>query len=278
MIRSSIHGNVALFITLYKIVKFVYAVTMSFKSQARLIFLSLVILLVEASLQAQNTKTLSKFSLITEINHPYVYYKEGSKELTGIAFDIITELLKRADIQADINVRPWLRAIRMLDESDNSCLFIMNRTAQREAKYTWVGPMLIGNYSLYKRPDSPIVINQVSDIEDYVVIGKTDGTALKDLKKEIDFQTVYTSSDEQSAKLLFHGRGDLWATGDMDGPMAIKNLGLPMPTLAFTRNKTDLSMGCSLKLLPSTLKKLQDAHDTMSDFRNNIVKKYISAK
>lgn len=239
--------------------------------------MSLVLItFLQGSIQAQNSTHQTLF--ITEINHPYVYYKNDKNELTGIAFDIVSELLKRAQINAEVQVLPWLRAVRMLDNTNNTCLFIMNRTAEREPKYTWVGPMLIGHLSIYKRPDSTIIIESLSDINQYTVIGKTDGIALKKLKAEIDFQALYTSSDEQSAKLLFRGRGELWATGNIDGPMAIKKLGLPMPTRVFKLNETDLSMGCSLKLTPATLKKLQDAHNSMADFNKATIEKYLTAE
>ena len=218
-----------------------------------------------------------RIDLITEINHPYVFYKEDTNELTGIAYDIIIELLKRSNIKAELKVMPWLRAIKMLDSTDNTCLFIMNRTPQREKKYTWVGPMLIGHLTVYKVPSSPIIINSIEDISKYMVIGKTDGIAIKDLLTKIDFKTLYTSSDEQSAKLLYRGRGDLWATGDMDGPMAIKRLDLPMPIAVYKRTPTDLSMGCSLKLTPGTLSKLTKAHDSMASFRKAVVDKYLSS-
>ncbi|PCJ48502.1 MAG: hypothetical protein COA74_08910 [Gammaproteobacteria bacterium] len=242
---------------------------------AKIILLASTLTLMLSSVRAEVTEKPISINLITEINHPYVFYKEDSNELTGLAYDLIIELLKRSNVKADVTVLPWLRAIKMLDSTDNTCLFIMNRTPLREKKYTWVGPMHLGYLTVYKVPSSPIVINSISDISQYLVIGKTDGIALRDLKEKIDFKALYTSSDEQSARLLYRGRGELWATGNVDGPMATKKLGLPLPIAVFQNTPTDLSMGCSLKLLPATLEKLIEANDSMSDFRKIIIDKYL---
>jgi len=187
---------------------------------------------------------------------------------------MINEIFRRAEIDTDLIVLPWLRAIKKLD-NDNTCLFIMNRTKQREHKYTWVGPMILGYLAVYKRPDSEIVINLVEDLKGLTIIGKIDGMAIQDLKSEVDFKVISTSSDEQSARLLYRKRGDLWTTGDIDDPMAIQRIKLPMPSLVFKRAKTDLSMGCSLNLAPEVLTKLKKAHDSMAEYRQITIKKYL---
>ena len=152
----------------------------------------------------------------------------------------------------------------------------MNRTAEREKKYTWVGPIILGHLALYKHPSSLLEIKSVSDIGQNIVIGKLDGLALNSLRSEIDVNALHTSSDEQSADLLYHRRGDLWVTGDIDGPMAIKRLGLPMPDLVFKRGVTDLSLGCSLKMETPTLARLKAAHDSMADFRKEVIGRYLT--
>jgi len=215
-----------------------------------------------------------QIALITEINHPYLYYKEGTKELTGIAYDMVMELMKRADIKYELKVLPWLRALRVLDNTDNSCLFIMNRTAERELKYQWVGPLVIGGIGIYKKPLSSIEITSLKDLKNYVVVGKEDSVSIKYLKDIFDAEVIKASSDEQAIKLLYHGRAQLWAAGIIDGPLAAKYLGLPKPEIAFKRGITDLSMGCSLNISPIQYKKLLKAYDSMEDFRKAVMKRY----
>jgi len=243
-------------------------------------FLTVFVLLIgsQAYIQAQEESHLDQsisISLLTEINHPYLFYKKESKELTGIAYEIVTELLRRANISGKIKVLPWMRAVRTLDNDDNSCLFIMNRTPERESKYTWVGPMILGHIALYQHQDSKLQINSIADIGRNRVIGKIDGLALKSLRREIIVNAVHTSSDEQSAELLFRRRADLWITGDIDGPMAISSLHLPKPKLVLKSDKTILSMGCSLNMLGSTLSRLKSAHNSMTEFRLKVIEKYI---
>jgi len=182
--------------------------------------------------------------------------------------------MKRADINYELKVLPWMRAIRNLDSTDNSCLFIMNRTAERELKYQWIGPLVIGGIAIYKQPSSTIEINSLKDLKDYIVVGKQDSVSIKYLKDVFNVKVLKASSDEQAIKLLYRGRAQLWAAGIIDGPLAAKYLELPRPEIAFRRGITDLSIGCSSNIPSSHYKKLLKAHDSMEDFRKSILDKY----
>jgi len=226
-------------------------------------------------IQAEDKKNQLSLILFTEINHPYVYYKEGTEQLTGIAYDIVSEMMIRAKIRPDIRVLPWLRALREVGKTDNACLFIMNRTAKREPKFHWVGPMIHGGVAIYKRPGSPIEINSIFDLKKHLIIGKRDGVSIQDLEARFGINILYTSSDEQAVKLLYQKRANLWAAGLIDGPLAAKAMNLPQPEIAFIRGKTDLSMGCSLNLSPEKLQTLQKAYKTMAEFTEKVINSYI---
>ncbi|MEL0037079.1 MAG: hypothetical protein VW882_11870 [Gammaproteobacteria bacterium] len=78
----------------------------------KLIAATLILVLslgVIAAENARSVKSNNQITLYTEINHPYVYYKQGTNELTGIAYEIVQETLKRTDLVANIEVMPWLR-------------------------------------------------------------------------------------------------------------------------------------------------------------------------
>lgn len=230
-----------------------------------------LVLLTPKTLMAEEPITMT---LYTEINHPYVYYKNNSKELTGIAYDMVLELAKRANIQPQIIVAPWLRAIRMLENNNDSCLFIMNKTKEREKKYQWIGPMIIGGIAIFKKPDSPIVINSMDDLQNYTVIGKVDSVSIQSLKEKYNIKLLEASTDEQAVTLLYHGRAPLLAAGIIDAPLAAKYLDYPKPVMAFKRGTVELSIGCSLNLPALKMNKLLDAYHSMNSFRQKILDKY----
>jgi len=214
-------------------------------------------------------------TLYTEINHPYVYHQEGSKKLTGIAYEIVTEMMKRTNLKAEIVVAPWLRTLRMHEQNDNSCVFVMNRTEKREKQYQWVGLIITGGLAIFKRPDSSIDINSLNDLKPYLLVGKTDSQSIYGLSDQYGIDIIEVDSDEKAIELLYHGRVELMAGGIIDAPLAAKYLGLPKPEIALKRGVALLSMGCSLNLDDLKMKKLINIHNSMTNYRNKILNKYL---
>jgi len=215
-------------------------------------------------------------TLFTEINHPYVYYKKNSRELTGIGYDIIQEIIKRTDLNVRIQVSPWLRLIKKQKEDPNSCIFVMNRTPQREDQYLWVGPLIMGGLALYKHQDSDIEIKSLSDIKNYTIVGKVDGIAIKDLDTKYGAKLIKAQTDETAAKMFAQKRADLWASGLKDAPLAARYLNLPQPVLAYKMSESDLSMGCSPDMQQSDYSQLVSAYGQIDDLREQIIASYMS--
>ncbi|MCP4935025.1 MAG: hypothetical protein GY927_12670 [bacterium] len=51
----------------------------------------------------------AEFKIVTGELPPYAYTKDG--QLSGVATDIVRELMRRVAFTDDIEVRPWMRAI-----------------------------------------------------------------------------------------------------------------------------------------------------------------------
>ena len=213
-------------------------------------------------------------TIYTEINHPYLFIDEKSGEHIGLGLELLNELMKRAELTPNIVVLPWMRAMKQHKEDSNSCLYIMNRTPERESKFEWVGPMITSGLALYVRPDSNLEIFSLRELKDYTVIGKVDSVSIEGLEEIYKAKVVVANSDEQAIKMFYKGRGDFWAAGRIDGPLAARYLGLPPPKLAMTRSTVDLSMGCSLELSVEKLSKLRKAHETMSEFTSELLENH----
>lgn len=219
----------------------------------------------------------TSITLYTEINHPYVYYKEGTTELTGIGYDIVQEMLKRTDLDVRIEVSPWLRLIRKQKDDPHSCIFVMNRTPQRETQYLWVGPLVMGGLALFKHQDSDIEITSMADIKHYSIVGKIDGIAIKDLDTKYGAKVIKAQTDETAAKMFAQKRADLWASGLKDAPLAAKYVGIAQPVLAFKMKESDLSMGCSPYIQKTAYEQLIKAHQEISELRLQIIASYMES-
>src|SRR6202035_2593591 len=80
-------------------------------------------------------------TLTTEEYPPYNMLDERTKEPTGITVDKVVELMHRAHEPFTMISYPWSRAYRLALQMEDTCVFSTSRTPEREALFTWVGPL-----------------------------------------------------------------------------------------------------------------------------------------
>jgi len=80
-------------------------------------------------------------------------------KIAGVATDRLVAALKRADIPYRISVYPWLRAYDMALKDPFTCVYSTNRTPEREALFSWVGPLAQDGWAIFppsqKSPSHP---------------------------------------------------------------------------------------------------------------------------
>jgi len=89
-----------------------------------------------------NAVVLDNFVIMTEQYPPYNFEQNGL--LKGIATDIMVEMFKRDGSKKtikDIQLLPWARGYKDVQDKPNTILFAMTRSAEREKMFKWVGPI-----------------------------------------------------------------------------------------------------------------------------------------
>lgn len=103
-----------------------------------------------------------------------------SKALKGYAWDVTREAFHAMGVAITLNVVPWKRAVKMLENGDTDILFPTTRTNQRLAKgYRFSEhSVLTINQTLYVRADDPVIWD--GDVNSLYTIlnGKKVGTRL----------------------------------------------------------------------------------------------------
>lgn len=98
---------------------------------------------------------------VTENFSPYNYVENG--KLTGFATDIVTSMATSMEINLNIEVLPWSRAMLEAQNKHNMLIFSILRTSAREEDYHWIGEidrLPIGIWQLKDNtaiPDKPDV-------------------------------------------------------------------------------------------------------------------------
>lgn len=103
--------------------------------------------------------------LLTEENPPLNFTRQGKVE--GIGTAVVSEMVSRAGLKADIRVLPWAEAYAKAQSDADTCVFSTARFPARMPLFLWVGPIARGTYSVFGLPDFADKIGRVDDLKRY---------------------------------------------------------------------------------------------------------------
>ncbi|MDE3270516.1 transporter substrate-binding domain-containing protein [Pseudoalteromonas sp. G4] len=106
---------------------------------------------------------------MTEEWRPFNYTNDNG-EITGIATERLKAVLDSINIEYTISSYPWARSMILTSNDENTLIYTILRTKDREDKFQWIcpliGPVKVHLYKLSKRKD--ININTIEDARNYV--------------------------------------------------------------------------------------------------------------
>jgi len=146
--------------------------------------------------------------VLMEDLYPLHYMENG--ENIGSSIDLIKKILKETGLHYTIEMQPWARAYNTALHKKNTLLISIARTKQREALFTWIGPVIKFNYFLYGLPNTIIDPKMpISALNNYriAVVRQTAIHHYLKSKNLNNYQLV--SSTEQAIKMLTAHRVDL---------------------------------------------------------------------
>ena len=195
---------------------------MTSKPLAAILFLMLAPMLPAAGPRAQELKVM------TEELPPLNYLDKESGRAAGFSTEIVRALLKNAGIGVSggrIEIYPWPRACRILEENADAMLFSMTRTEARENKYKWVGPLADRTVWLWKlKSRDDIRIESLQDAKQYKIGGVYEFAVSKRLQS-MGFHVEMTNAIEQNWRKLFAERIDLGTALEIEAAFHLKNIG-----------------------------------------------------
>lgn len=75
--------------------------------------------------------------IVTEELPPYNMTQDG--QITGMSTEVVQAVLKEVGMSAPIQSMPWARAYDIALNSENTLIYSITRTRQRENLFKWVG-------------------------------------------------------------------------------------------------------------------------------------------
>jgi len=214
----------------------------------------------------------------TEDQPPLNFYSVNEKKMCGFATDIVKEILKRIDSDAQIERLSWARAYNLLEKgnTENMFLYAMARTAIRDNKFKWVGPIAAKKAFLFAKKSSNITIGNLEEAKSYNGIGtKRDDSKEQFLKKKGFTNIDDTTTWDLALKKLMAGRFDLIVYTDLDLPVLAKRAGVNMDEIEVVLElyKYPIYIGVSKSTSDEMVTKWQNALDSIKDdgtFANKI--------
>jgi len=187
----------------------------------RLILISL--LLVFSSFVSATTGT-SSLNVLTEEWGPITFEENGKAQ--GFAVDVVEAIQEQVKNDSVIQVVPWTRGYREVQNKPNVVLFTVIRSKEREKLFTLLGPIGRCEISFYGLAKSNFKIKNLEDARKVLAIGANQDTIFATILKNAGFDNlVLTKNPQQEARLLAAGRVDLISNDPLVVEAAFKKIG-----------------------------------------------------
>jgi polar amino acid transport system substrate-binding protein len=141
----------------------------------------------------------------------YVVRNEHNQYITsGSSGDIVQEIQKRIGDKNFVTNASWEDGYDVVQYLPNSALFTTARTAERENKFKWVGPIASLNAKFFTLADNNNVINSIEDAKQLGKIATPKGWYTYDYLLANSFDNVVSPSDdvEEIFNMLIDGEAD----------------------------------------------------------------------
>lgn len=150
----------------------------------------------------------SSFLVVTDQFPPYSYLHKG--HLTGVAVDIVSELIHRTGYPGKIVVRPWERVLKHAGEQQKM-LFPFTRRPYREKQYKWIGPILDDRFVVSVPASDTKIYQTMADVRT-LRIGVVRSTPTEARLRMLEFPHIQPVSAEMlnAKKLIVGQRIDAW--------------------------------------------------------------------
>ena len=181
----------------------------------------------------------AQLRLLTEDAPPMSFLREG--EPSGFSIEVVRALLARTGDSGQIELMPWTRALHLAQQDEDVALFSTVRTPERENRFQWVGPIVVGTTSFYSLKSRDLVIDTLEQAAASGPLALPKQWYTFETLSARGFTNLYgVPSSKQMVTMLKHGRVKLIATEDLTLREELASGGLTpdqvQPHLAFMRS------------------------------------------
>lgn len=206
----------------------------------------------------------AKLTVMTEDFAPFGYY-DSSGKLTGIGVEIVQHLMAELNIEDEIQVLPWSRAIKELEVFPKRALFCVARTPNRNDKFEWVGPILSDGVYFYHSKQFDSSKDDLESAKNWDNIAVTANYPEHQTLVNLGFENLWvTSLPNENARLLQYNRVTAMVAGEFAIPSLLKSQGIEASSVVRSNIQLfhiDLYIAFSKGTDPKVLQRWQQAFE-----------------
>lgn len=215
--------------------------------------------------QKQPQTTDSGLLILTEESRPY-NYRDESGAIAGQSTEVVRAILARLNETAEIELVPWNEGYERTLSSPNVALYSIARTAQREALFSWVGPIASNEMVLYARNGSTLAIDSLEGAKRTRAIAVVrDDVRHQYLVENNATNLLVLPTGEECVQSLVRGEADLWLGGSDTASTTALSAGVDPAEIeaAYVVRKVELYIAFNNQTPESVVVEWQEALDAM---------------
>lgn len=165
-------------------------------------------------------------TVVTEEYPPYNFLDGNTHKISGMATEIVEEILKRTETSYKLGIYPWARAYQMAQDAPNVLIYAIGRNEHRETLFKWVdviAPYDVYLYRLKSRPE--VKVQSVEDIRHYRIGAVRDDVRAQYLERA-QVPLDLAVEDSSNAKKLASRRIDMFPIDELAMVALYKREGL----------------------------------------------------
>ena len=154
-------------------------------------------------------------TVVTEEYPPYNFQDPAKNKISGMATEVVEEVLKRTKLAYKLDIYPWARAYQIAQDGPNVLIYSIGRNEKRDALFKWVDVIAPYDVYLYRLKSRPEVrVNSVDDVKHYKIGAVRDDVRAQYLEKaQVPLDLVV--EDSANAKKLATQRIDLFPIDEL---------------------------------------------------------------
>jgi polar amino acid transport system substrate-binding protein len=199
------------------------------KKQISTILFSFIVttcLLITASGHTSQLQVVNILNVLTYDTPPLSY--EENRQIAGLGTKIVEAVLNEAKVKHFITVYPFDESYAKISGKENSMMYPLAKTLEKEMEFNWVGPIADNSIYLFQLQNrKKIEIMSLNNINDFKIgVIENSPTHKFLIKKNITRNLILANNHDSNLQKLYNKQIDLIAGNELKLIHEIKKLKL----------------------------------------------------